>query len=222
MTGCDRCRTELGAYVVGGLAIDEVDGVEMHLEGCSACRHERDELAETVPLLELARTPAARAPARVRDRIIAQAARRRARRRWTAAAAAASIVAALLGGMLGWVLRGPQETLVVPLRQAEDVEAVGWATLHHVDTRLVVELAVEGLEPLPAPAVYEAWLATEDERVLSIGQLPAAEDGTITAALVADEPLDAYRSVWITAEPDRRDPAHEGPTVLSAPLPRPR
>jgi hypothetical protein len=34
-----------------------------------------------------------------------------------------------------------------------------------------------------------------------------------------DGDLDAYRGVWLTAEPDGRNPAHEGPTVVRGSVP---
>ena len=37
--------------------------------------------------------------------------------------------------------------------------------------------------------------------------------------LTAPGSLEDYRGLWVTAEPDRRDPAHEGPTVVRARLP---
>jgi hypothetical protein len=134
--------------------------------------------------------------------------------------AAAAVVAAVLGGLAGWRLGPtPPPLVAVPLEQVEPFEATGWAAFHTRDGRAVVELELQGLEPLPDPAVYEAWLSTHDDRVLSIGQFDSEPDGSATAMLAIDGSLEDYRGFWVTAEPDRRDPAHDGPTVVAAPVP---
>lgn len=224
MTGCPSYRHELGAHVLGGLPAGEAHAVDAHLDDCAACRAERAELAGAVSLLGLAEDAPPRVPARVRDRVVAGAAARRTRRRWAATLVAAATVAALAGTAVGWQLApATQEAITVPLAEVEASTASGWATFTRDDDAVIVQLEVEGLEPLEEPGTYEAWLSTDDERVVSIGQFDAVSVSrqTIAAELSAPGSLADYEGFWITAEPDRRDPAHAGPTVLRAPVPDP-
>lgn len=222
MNDCSTHRQELGALVLGGLEPEEVAALRQHLEGCSACRAEHEQLATTVPLLALVPSAPPRAPDRVRDRVVSAAARRRLTRRWTASAAAAVLLAALLGGVAGWRLApGPPLAVTVPLEAVEPFAASGSVTFREVDGRVLVEVELEDLDPLEGPSVYEAWLYEADRRIVSIGQLSSDRAGA-SAAFHAEGELSDYRGFWITAEPDRRDPAHDGPTVVRAPVPQTR
>lgn len=219
MSGCTELRELLGAYVLGGLDPDEAVAVERHLEGCAGCRAEHAELATTPGLLDLARDAPPEVPTRVRDRIVAAAAERRSGRRWALVAAAVAVVAAVLGGLAGWQLApAPAVDVAVPLESVEPFDGAGWAVFRPDDGQVVVRLEVDGLEPLEDPAVYEAWLSTTDERIVSIGQLGDVDEA-VTVELTVQGSMDDYDGFWITAEPDRRDPAHDGPTVLRAYVP---
>lgn len=219
ISGCTELRELLGAYVLGGLHPDETLAVERHLEACAGCRAERAELATAPALLDLATEAPPEVPRRVRDRIVAAAAERRSRRRWALVAAAVGVVATLLGGLAGWQLApAPAVDVAVPLESVEPFDGSGWAVFRPDDGRIVVRLEVEGLEPLEDPAVYEAWLSTTDERVVSIGQLGEIDE-VVTTELTVRGSMDDYDGFWITAEPDRRDPAHDGPTVVRAYVP---
>lgn len=218
MSDCPH-RHDLGAYVLDGLEPEEADRVARHLQACGACRAEHAELADTPELLALAGHAPPEAPRRIRDALIARTARQRARRRWTWAAAGAACVAALVGGVVGWQLGpDPVPRTGVPLEAAEPYEARGWAWFDPGPEGLEVRLELEGLEPLKDPRVYEAWLSTTDDRVVSIGQLPSGRDDA-EVELTARGSLEDYEGLWITAEPDARDPAHDGPTVVRATLP---
>jgi hypothetical protein len=218
MTDCEL-QHELGAYVLGGLEPEEAASVTAHLRGCATCRELHAEIATTPDLLALAANAPPRLPPRVRDRVVAGTTRHRLRRRWTAIAATAAAVAALVGGLVGWLAAPePPPRIAVPLEAQEPFEVTGWAWLQAGDDELRVELELAGLEPLDEPEIYEAWLYTADERILSIGQLADVDDA-VTVELTAPGSLEDYRGLWVTAEPDRRDPAHEGPTVVRARLP---
>lgn len=218
MTGCAPHRHDLGAYVLAGLEPADVPALEAHLAVCAECQAEHAELAGAPRLLARALDAPPPVPGRVRDRVVADAARRRARRRWTVTAAAAALLAALVGGVVGWQLApAPPREVAVPLEAVDPFDGSGWAAFRTEDAAVLVRLELAGLEPLTAPEVYEAWLSTTDGRIVSIGQLPAGEG---TVELTAQGPIEDYRGFWITAEPDRRDPAHDGPTVLRAPVPR--
>lgn len=219
MNECQPYRQALGAYVLGGLDLTEVAHVEQHLAQCHTCDREHAELTATVGLLELVDDRSPPVPERVRDRVVATSARRRTRRRFALVAAAAVAIATMVGVAVGWQLApDPVPEVALPLEEVEPFEAAGSASYRVLEEQVVMRLEVDDLEPLPTPSVYEAWLSTADGRVISIGQLgPGGEP--VRADLPIDGGLDDYHGFWITAEPDGRDPAHDGPTVLRAPVP---
>lgn len=220
MSSCDDIRLDLAGYVLHGLDPDEAAAVETHLRTCADCRVAYDEIAGTPALLELAREAPPQAPPHLRDRVLSDVAARRWDRRRLAVSVAAALVTALLGGAVGWQLALTQRPAVaVAMESGEEFDAAGWATFRPAPGGLVVDLRLQGLEPLAEPATYEAWLYTHDERVVSLGQLSPQPDGSARVELSADGSQEAYRGVWVTAEPDARDPAHDGPTVLWAPVP---
>jgi len=104
---CREWREALGSYLLGRLSAGDRVGLEAHLEGCAACRAERDSLAPLARVLPLAdpdRFGAAPAPPpSLGDRVLATigAERRTGRRRRVrlglalsgAAAAAAAVLA---------------------------------------------------------------------------------------------------------------------------------
>lgn len=104
---CREHRALLGAYALGGLSAEERNGIEAHLEGCTACAAELSSLrsvAELLPLADPAGFESAPAPsASLGDRIAASVTAERGqrqRRRWRigllASGATAAAVAALL------------------------------------------------------------------------------------------------------------------------------
>jgi hypothetical protein len=221
VTGCERFRHDLGADVLDGLQPDEADRLADHLIRCGACRAERAELAATVELLQLTEDRPPAAPPRLGARVVAEAERRRGRRRWVPGLVAATLVGLVVGGALGWQLAAPPEpSVAVPLEAgSETTEVAGLVVFTPTDERLRVELRLDGLPALEEPGVYEAWLYGEDGRIVSIGQLTTV-DGEVAAELQARGSLADFRTFWVTAEPDRRDPAHEGPTVARASVPQ--
>lgn len=222
MNACTPYRDELGAHVLGGLEEAEAAAVRAHLDGCASCRAEHERLAGAVPLLALARSAPERAPDRLRDRVVAAAAQRRSRRLWAGAVAAALLLGTVLGGVTVRQLLPPAQPVVaVPVRAVEPSDASGWVTFREDRGEVVVGIEIEGLEPLEEPGVYEAWLYEVDRRIVSIGQLTPV-DGTVTVTLTAEGPVERFRGFWVTAEPDRRDPAQDGPTVVRAPVPQTR
>jgi anti-sigma factor RsiW len=220
VTRCDDTRLDLGAYVLDGLDASSSVEVEAHLDRCADCREEFDDLRRMPDLLDLARVQVPVVPSRVRDRVIAAAARRQARRRLGWVAAAMIVVAGVVGGVIGWNLApGDEVQVAMPLETVEPFDAAGRAVFAVERGVVTVRLELEGLESLPAPGVYEAWVSTPDRTVVSIGQLDVAVDGSVAVDLSSPLPMDQLRYVWVTAEPDARDPAHAGPTVLRAVVP---
>lgn len=220
MSECEHDQHRLGGYILDGLDPVEMREVEAHLERCPSCRQQHTELAGMPALLELARTAPPPVPERVRDRIVADATGVQVRRRWVRLAVAASIAAAIVGGLTGWQLAPtPAPEIIVALEGEEPHEAAGTVAFTERDDSVLVRLELEDLEPLPEPGTYEAWLYTGDRRIMSIGQLGHGA-GQVTVELTADGSLEDFQTFWVTAEPDARDPAHAGETVLRAEVPQ--
>lgn len=217
MNACDR-RADLGPYVLGNLPDDERADVEAHLAVCAGCRRELAELDELPSLLARAAEPVPRPPERVRDRVLAAAVARRVRRRWTAVAAAVAVVAALLGGTVASLFTPPSPSVAVGLTAVEPFEPEGWALLEDSRDGIAVRLEISDLPALPRGEVYEAWLSTHDEELVSLGHLRPDGAGAVAATLRAGGSVDGYRSFWVTAEPDATS-SHDGPTVVYARLP---
>jgi anti-sigma factor RsiW len=215
---CGHDRELIASLVLGGLDDERAQVVAGWVATCASCRAEHAALAPLPGLLDLAAAPGPRAPSRVRDRVLAAAVRRRARQRWSAVVATAALVAGLAGIGVGQRLPGPPSEVGVTVAAVDPFEATGSVAFRSDGERLRVGIVLEGLDELDAPAVYEAWLYRADGRIVSIGQLDVV-DGRVNAELSADGPPQEYVGFWVTAEPDRRDPAHDGPTVVRTTVP---
>ncbi|MPZ87454.1 MAG: hypothetical protein GEU81_05145, partial [Nitriliruptorales bacterium] len=137
-------------------------------------------------------------------------------------AAAALFAGVVLGGVGATVVwSGTAEpAMVLPLSPGEGFDVEGRVAFTETRAGLSVDLDLRGLPPLPAPGVYEAWVGMPDaDGPVSIGRLDPDPGGQTATTLVAGGALEDYASIWVTAEPDARDPAHDGPTVASARLP---
>ncbi len=216
---CEHDVHAIAALVLGGLDADEATKVRAQVEGCENCRREHDEIAGLPRLLERARSEVTPVPMRVRDRVLTASVRRRERRRWIALTVAASLAVGAAGVAVGRQL-APAPAATMALEAGEEFIAEGSATFRGDNGTVVVHLIAEGLGPLSEPAAYEAWLYRTDGRIVSIGQLDIGDDGVVDVELQTYGSLDDFALFWVTAEPDRRDPAHEGPTVLRSSVPR--
>lgn len=221
MSDCDALRHDLGGYVLGGLEPRERQTLEQHLGTCPVCARELDELANLPALLALAAQAPPTPPGRLRERVLARAVARRVRRRWAVAAAAAVVLAAVFGGLITDRMRSTPPEVALALEPVEPFEAEGWALLREQPSGVTIELEVQGLDPPPAGGVYEAWLSTRDDDLVSVGFVHPDGAGAATVTLAAEGTLGRYRSFWVTAEPDTTS-AHDGPTVLRARLPAAR
>lgn len=133
MTGCNKHRARLGAYLDGELADPDHRECERHLAGCPACRAVLDELKELAPVLRA--LGAAPVPHGLTARILAGAADRQRSflpaviRAWiggmravswldgslTAASLCAVIV---IGGFMGWTSHAPGESATQTAHEA--------------------------------------------------------------------------------------------------------
>lgn len=97
--------------------------------------------------------------------------------------------------------------------------ASGSAAFQPAGNRLPVDIALIGLEVLERGGTYEAWLAEPERGLVSLGMFRADTSGRAEVGFTADGPLSRYSWLWVTAEPDSHDPAHDGPTVVRERIP---
>ena len=108
---CEQVERDVDAYVDRELEPSAAASIREHLAGCSSCRRlvtQREALGRLVRAV-----PAHVAPARVRERVVARAARTTWYRRATTLAAAAVLVLAVAGGAMFFRGLAPRNDAVV-------------------------------------------------------------------------------------------------------------
>jgi anti-sigma-K factor RskA len=184
-------RERLGAYVLGGLTVDERHAVEHHLVGCPECRDEVSRLSSLPPLLsrlspEEARDGTLLPSTDLADRLVAEVAaettalRRQVRRLRRVAAAAAAAAILLAVGLVanlpgaGPDLDPPLVAEVVPIA-ADAGDTEGTASAYAWEWGTTVELQVSALPPRDR---YVVWTLTQDGRREQAGTWgPTADQG---------------------------------------------
>jgi anti-sigma-K factor RskA len=104
-------------------------------------------------------------------------------------------------------------------RASKGFTASGTTAFQTTGDRLRVDIALQGLETLERGATYEAWLAEPERGLVSLGRFRPDTSGRAEVGFTAEPPLGRYSWLWVTAEPDARDPAHDGPTVVRERIP---
>jgi len=219
MDRCADAREAVVELLFDGLDDDERSRLEAHVAGCSSCRIELDEMTALAGALtsnaEVV-TGAAAAPS-VRS-IAAPTPGAGPVRRTRRVAVLAGLV---LIGVLGTVVartashRSSGDRLQVAV---DGGAADGTVILHELDTGVGVHLQLTGLDPL-GDGTYETWMLGTDGSTTSVGSFVPAADGRASLQLHGTGDLPHYRGLVITAEPDRLDPARNGPAVATASFP---
>lgn len=223
---CDDVRSQLGAYVLGGLEPEEAAAVREHLERCEECEREHTELAALPTMLDLVEAPdeALQRPAPgLEDAILDRHARerralreRKAKRRapawlsWrgrlvagvAAAGAAAAIAVVLLTGSDSAVNPPPAAAAVLSAGPGAP-QAHGTAWLKAVPAGTTVRMRALGL---PGGKSYELWCVRFDGRWVSAGTFRAARDGHADVRLTAAVRKGEYGQILVTPR-DNRHPA---------------
>lgn len=212
MTACERWLEELGGYVLDGLDAAERAQVEEHLATCPACRREVDELAEILPLLDLAAEELPLPPERLREQALARATAQppaptpnRTRRR--APLALAAVAGVVLGAVmtLGVVrlLAGdpePQPDLVATIQgvgsAGDDLE--GEVSFRSFSSGTVIRLDLEGFDLSQDVAYYQVWLEDEDGQRISAGTLLPGSRGQVESTFTFGGSLEDFRTLELT------------------------
>jgi hypothetical protein len=215
----DRFRDLLGPYVLGELADGEARELQRHLEECSSCRDDLEEVRSAHGLLQSA---VAGPPPELKEWVLARA---RSERRpppagrwriWLPVAAALLVVAALGFGVLRTVT-GPSAGLALAATGAAP-QAGGELRGEKIGDNLKVELDAWGLPDPGKGGYYEMWYARKGGGRISCGTFTAAPDGTANVSMSAPVSAVAYSEIEITQEPDDGNPGSSGKVVLEGSL----
>ena len=218
----EQYAEDLALLALGALEGEELAAVEKHLEGCSACRLELEQLRGDMALLALS-TAGPKPPARAKERLMAAVAQERraepeARRvPWWAVLGWAATAAAIIMIALLWQLNRTLETQVADLSgkmQQQQAELASKnaiiATLTKPDA--VVTVVTANTKPQPQG---KAFFVRDHARLVFIAnnlpKLPpqkAYELWLIPASGAAPIPAGVFK-------PDARGSA----TVINPPLP---
>jgi anti-sigma-K factor RskA len=212
-------RRLIATLLVDGLVPEDRRRLEHHLAGCSTCRQELDELTALAELLgtadlapEAFDAPSVEATPAGRDDA-------RPSRRRLAPLAIAGVAAVLTGVLVAvTVTTGPRPGTAAVALDGTAGAVAGTASFQELDTGVGVALRVSGLDR-DRSGVYETWLTGQDGALVSLGTFEPAPEGETVLRLHGSGDLDHYRSLAITAEPNRTDPARNGPTVATATVP---
>ncbi len=236
MTDHTQWADSVGAYLLGALPSEELDGFEAHLRDCEQCRRDVAELRVAADALPVSVAPVAPPPA-LKDRIMAvveseaqllAAAGRRAdrpeppatparRRRgfggWLMRPGVALACAAVLlvgGGVAGIVLAGGDDARTV----------VASATDPRADVKLEIRddgatLVARDMRPPPQGRIYQVWLKRpgRDPEPTSVLWSTRA-DGSAEVAVPGS--LDGVEAVLVTDEPEGGSDVPSKPPVITA------
>jgi anti-sigma-K factor RskA len=165
--------------------------------------------------------PAEAAPSAGRPRRRAPLHRARSPRRAPVFAAAAALAAAAVIAVV--LLRDPgNDPIPAPppttlaLRPLPGVPGRAQLTLNGAGTQ--AELRGAGLRPSGAHDYYEAWLADDRGRMVSMGTFRVAPDGRVDVHMEVAVDVSRYALVDVSLEPDDGNPAHSDRSVLRARL----
>ena len=236
---------DLGGYVLGVLDPDETAAFETHLAGCGACQRELGELRSVAALLDdaeppvdvpeglEARTFAAIEAAAAAPPVAEPSPRRRARHvarphrmielRKVAAAAAAVVVLGVGSAVVRETTRPtPAVAQVIELTAPGRGTARAVAKVRATETGGVIEMDVEGLDPLPPGSYFECWLVAAEgdspanPKRVSVGTFTVDKSGHASVRWDFKADVAKFPRMGITVEPDDGNPVQTTERVLGA------
>ena len=208
-------RDLLGPYVMGALGAQEQREVEEHLEGCTACREDTEDLRLAHErLADLANAMEA-PPQELKSRVLAGVPRRETRRvPLLAAAAAVLCVLAVLGVLYSSGFFGRDEVASATLEPTDLAPSAGGELqVHKDDPNAQAELEVWGLPRPGKDEYYELWFGEEGGRV-SAGTFTVDAEGRETLYMSVPREASGYQQVGITLEKFPMEPRIKSAKVV--------
>jgi hypothetical protein len=236
----DRWAESLGAWLLGALPEDEVEGFRTHLESCADCRADAESLRVAVDALPASAPPMAPPPA-LKGRLMAvvereaslleaagpdadRAKRSRRRRRFPHLAGLTLrpalvlplvLLLLVIGGgaaLLGRTAFDGQDARTVVARVNPELKGSQAALEVEGDRARIVG---KKLPPPPAGHVYQVWLDRGGQSPEPTAALFSTRgDGTVSVDVPGS--LDGVRAVMVTDEPIGGSPKPTGRTILTA------
>ena len=215
----DRFEKLLGPYVQGELSGAEERELEQHLEGCSDCQADLEDLRHAHGIL---RATAGGPPPELKEWVMARVRsepRHRPTVRWRLwlPVAAALLVVAILGLGLLRTVSGPSDGLALTATNVAP-QAGGELRGERIGDNLKIELEAWGLPEPENGEYYEMWYAREGGGRISCGTFAAQPEGSTTVSMSAPASAVAYPEIEVTLEPDDGDPGSSGKVVLRGSL----
>ena len=235
----DRWADSLGAWMLGALPEDEVEGFHAHFESCADCRADAESLRVAVDALP-ASAPPMTAPPALKGRLMAvvereaslleaagpeadRAKRSRRRRRFPALSGLSLRPALALPLVLLLLVIGGGAALLGRTALDQDARTVA-AQVNPELKGSRASLEVDGdrarivgtkLPPPPAGHVYQVWLDRGGKSPEPTSALfSTRSDGT--ASVDVPGSLDGVRAVMVTDEPSGGSPKPTGRIILTA------
>ncbi len=214
----DRFEKLLGPYVLGELTDAEERELERHLDGCSTCRDDLEEVRHAHGALRVA---VGGPPPELKEWVLARArSERRHPRlgRWKIwLPAAALLIVAIVGFGVFRMVYEPSDGLALAATSAAP-RAGGELRGEQVGDNLRIELEAWGLPEPEGGEYYEMWYAKEGRGRISCGTFHPQPDGRASVSMSAPVSAVAYPEIEITLEPDDGDPGSSGEVMLKGSL----
>ncbi|MCK9925476.1 zf-HC2 domain-containing protein [Frankia sp. AgPm24] len=195
----DEVRFLLGAFVLGGLEVDDRNAVDAHLAGCPGCRAELEETASVPALLRRLPGPAGGGERSLDDLLQRVRAERRSVRRtrsWRLAAVAAVLV--LCAG-IGLVVNSPAANAPtgqsVSFVAAAGTTITGRATLTSKPWGTSLAAAFTSLPGSGPFALEVASINGTTERAASWSSTPTSKASVVGASSIQTDAIDVVRAV---------------------------
>jgi len=80
-----------------------------------------------------------------------------------------------------------------------------------------LRVSVSGLRPSDGGSFYELWLLDGPDRLVSLGSFRVPASGSVEVDVPLPVPVEDFRFIDVSREPEDGDPAHSGASVLRGP-----
>ncbi|MCF8568440.1 anti-sigma factor [Alicyclobacillus tolerans] len=233
---CDSL--DLWAYAEQRLSSEEREAVHKHLENCSLCRAQLQDLQDGFEAISHAMTPL-QPPPSLRQQVLGAAFESPATNRESKptqpfrfplrrSSIAIAAMALFSAGLLAQVVRDQHQLSLLQHQLARAVptavslqatkytpKATGQVVLTRQGNSVHLVLVAANLKPTQGSQVYHIWLWNQNHRS-SAGVMTVSSQGTGWFETTLSGPAATFNAIGITLEPTAKTEVPVGPKVLSA------